>query len=300
MDLVSLRWLLSNLLLPPAAPLLLAVAGLALLLTAGARGSADGGARGGTGGDARGADGGLRGVAARGGSRARAGRVLLAIGLASAWLTSMPLGAQLIARWVEGDLSALTDERLREELAGPRPPGAIVILAGGVTHDERERPHRDSVNALTLQRLAQGARIARLTGLPMLLSGGRAPDREYAEAALMARVLEESLGLSARWIEDTSRDTAGNARLTAERLRAAGVGRIVLVTQAYHMRRSQAAFEAAGLEVLAAPHGFMGGVKVDGIGSFLPSAGAVRTSWLALHEALGLVWYRLRGHVQPG
>ena len=270
MDLVSLRWLFSNMLLPPAAPLLLAALGLALLLAA---------------------------AGGRGAARARAGRVLLVLGLASAWLTSMPLGAQLIARWVEGDLTALADARLREELAGPRPPGAIVILAGGVTHDERERPHRDSVNAMTLQRVAQGARLARLTGLPVLLSGGRAPDREFSEAALMSRVLEASMGISARWIEDASRDTADNARLTAERLREAGVSRIVLVTQAYHMRRSQAAFEAAGLEVLAAPHGFMGGVKVDGLASFLPSAGAVRISWLALHEALGLVWYRLRGHV---
>lgn len=278
MDLVSLRWLFSNMLLPPAAPLLLAVGGLALLLAAGSQGGPQAGSRGG------------------GRAQAHAGRALLAIGLAAAWLTSMPLGAQLTARWVEGDLAALTDDRLREELAGPAPPGAIVILAGGVTHDERERPHRDSVNAMTLQRLAQGARLARLSGLPVLLSGGRAPNREFSEAALMARVLEESMGVSARWIEDASRDTAGNARLTAGRLREAGVGRIVLVTQAYHMRRSQAAFEAAGLEVLAAPHGFMGGVKVDGIGSFLPSAGAVRISWLALHEALGLVWYRLRGH----
>lgn len=269
MDPVQLRWLFSNLLLPPAGPLLLAVAGFIL----------------------------LRGSARAAGLRGRAGSVLLALGLASAWGLSMPIGAQLIARWVEGDIAALTDERLRDELGGRSPPGAVVILAGGVTHDERERPYADSVSALTLQRLAHGARIARVGGLPVLLSGGRPPDREYSEAGLMARVLEENMGMSARWIEDGSRDTAGNARETARRLAEAGVRRIVLVTQAYHMRRAQAAFEAAGLEVLPAPHGFMGGVKVDGVGSFLPSAGAVRTSWLALHEALGFAWYRLRGHV---
>jgi len=275
MDLVSLRWLFSNLLLPPAAPLLMALAGYAILLAAGAG----------------------AGAGARGGAHARVGRALLVAGLAGAWLTSMPLGAQLLARCVETDVVALTDARLREELAGPTPPGAIVILAGGVTHDARERPHRDSVNATTLQRLAQGARLARASGLPVLLSGGRPPDRDFSEAMLMARVLEESMGLSARWLEDRSRDTAGNASETARLLGDAGVRRIVLVTQAYHMRRARAAFEAAGLEVLAAPHGFMGGVKVDGIGSFLPSAGAVRISWLALHEALGLGWYWARGHV---
>ena len=282
MDLVSLRWLFSNLLMPPAAPLLLALAGL-LLLRLGARARS-------------GRTSASTGLAAPARRTAFAGRALLVLGLASAWFTAMPLGAQLVARWVEGDLQALDDDRLRAELAGPRPPGAIVILAGGVARDVRERPHQETVNAITLQRLAQGARLARLSGLPMLLSGGRPPERAYSEAELMARVLQQSMGLSARWVEDQSRDTAANARLSAERLRAAGVHRIILVTQAYHMRRAQAVFEAAGLQVLPAPHGFLGGVGVDGIGSFLPSANAVHTSWLAWHEALGMVWYRLRGH----
>jgi uncharacterized SAM-binding protein YcdF (DUF218 family) len=113
----------------------------------------------------------------------------------------------------------------------------------------------------------------------------------------MARVLSESFGLQARWIEDASRDTAGNARESGRRLGQAGVRSVVLVTHAVHMRRAKATFEAAGLEVLAAPHGFLGGSGVEGPGSFLPSAGAVHASWLALHEALGLAWYRLRGHV---
>ena len=112
----------------------------------------------------------------------------------------------------------------------------------------------------------------------------------------MARVLEESMGLRARWIEDGSRDTAGNARESARQLSQAGIDRVVLVTQAYHMRRAAAAFEAAGLRVIPAPHGFMGNVHVDGPGSFVPSAGAIRTAWLAWHELVGLVWYRLRGH----
>lgn len=269
MDWVALRWMFSNLLMPPALPLLLATAGFLM----------------------------LQGAADARGRRTALGRGLLVLGLASGWVLCAPLGAQLLARAVEGDLQALDDARLREALRGPAPPGAIVILAGGVTRDARERPHEESVNGLTLQRLAYGARLARVTGLPILLSGGRAPDRELSEAELMARVLSENLGLQARWVEDASRDTAGNARESARRLERDGVRRIVLVTQAYHMRRARAAFEAAGLEVLAAPHGFLGGVDVDGIGSFLPSAGAVLTSWLALHEAVGLAWYRLRGHV---
>lgn len=268
MDWVALRWLFSNLLMPPALPLLLTIAGFLLLRR-------------------------VRGPRDR---RSRVARALLAFGLVCGWVLSMPLGAQLIARAVEGGVQSLDDAQLYAALAAPAPPGAIVILAGGITRDERERPHQDSVNGLTLQRLAYGARLARISGLPILLSGGLPPQRAHSEAELMARVLSESFGLHARWIEGSSRDTAGNARESARQLGEVGVQRIVLVTHAYHMRRAQASFEAAGLQVLAAPHNFLGGIRIDGIASFLPSAGAVHTSWLALHEALGLAWYRLRGH----
>jgi uncharacterized SAM-binding protein YcdF (DUF218 family) len=64
------------------------------------------------------------------------------------------------------------------------------------------------------------------------------------------------------------------------------------------MPRAQAVFEAAGLKVLASPHDWKGGRPDFTHGrDWLPSASSVETVWLALHEGLGLLWYRLRGHV---
>jgi uncharacterized SAM-binding protein YcdF (DUF218 family) len=81
-------------------------------------------------------------------------------------------------------------------------------------------------------------------------------------------------------------------------LLAQGIDSIVLVTHAYHMPRAQAVFESAGLKVLASPHDWKGGTPdVTELRDWLPSASAVETVWLALHESLGLLWYRLRGHV---
>lgn len=292
MDPVELRWLASNLLLPPAGPLLLAVIGLVLAACT-RSGKAGAGERdGGAGVRGRGGEGGRAG----GGGGGRWGWRLAAAGIAAAWLLATPMVAQTLARWVEGDATALSDESLRAELASAAAPGAVVVLGGGVAFDEREQPHAERVNAATLQRLAYGARLARVSGLPLLVSGGRPPRRSETEAALMARMLRESMGLAPRWLEDRSRDTAGNARESARMLSEAGVRRIVLVTEAYHMRRARAAFEAAGLEVLPAPFGFAGGDPfAGGLASVLPSAGATRLSWLVLHEVLGMAWYRLRG-----
>ena len=53
----------------------------------------------------------------------------------------------------------------------------------------------------------------------------------------------------------------------------------------------RAAFQAAGLDVVAAPHGFRSGGEI-GLLDFIPSSSAMESSWLALHESLGMLWYR--------
>jgi uncharacterized SAM-binding protein YcdF (DUF218 family) len=230
-------------------------------------------------------------------ARARAGRALLGSGLAAAWLLSTPAVAEALIGWVESfSPDPITAEALARELRGPSPPGAIVVLGGGVRHNEREWPHADWPNPRTLERLAFGALLSRASGLPILVSGGTPRRRETSEAALMARTLEGSFGLSPRWLDEQARDTAGNAAESARLLAADGVGRVVLVTQAYHMPRALAAFRAAGLDPIAAPHGFSGGSKIESWHAFLPSASATGLSWLATHEAIGVVWYRIRGY----
>ncbi|WP_341648475.1 YdcF family protein [Thauera humireducens] len=101
-----------------------------------------------------------------------------------------------------------------------------------------------------------GARLARTTGLPLLVSGGGIGN-ETAEAVLMKSALEEDFGLTVRWAEARSRDTRENALFSAQILREADVRHVLLVTHAMHMPRAQAAFESAGLIVTPAPTGWL-------------------------------------------
>ena len=105
----------------------------------------------------------------------------------------------------------------------------------------------------SLIRLRHGARLARETQLPVLISGGRPLRAENSEAAVMAGILKNEFGIAVRWREEQSQDTAGNARYSAEILRQAGITRVVLVTQAFHMPRARLLFEAAGVQVVPAP-----------------------------------------------
>lgn len=82
---------------------------------------------------------------------------------------------------------------------------AIVILGGGV---RRHAPEfgGETLGRLTLERVRYGARVARETRLPLLVTGG-ALFGGSTEAALMKRALEEEFNVAVRWTEERSRDT---------------------------------------------------------------------------------------------
>lgn len=171
---------------------------------------------------------------------------------------------------------------------------AIVVLGSGLIRPVAEFGG-ESVTDRSLIRLRHGARLARETQLPLLISGGRPLHAENSEAAVMAGILRQEFGVPVRWLEEESEDTAGNARHSAAILRKAGIKRIVLVTQAFHMPRARLLFEAAGLQVVPAPTHFISKTRGSFEAGFeladlLPSASALHNSYYALHEWLGIGW----------
>jgi uncharacterized SAM-binding protein YcdF (DUF218 family) len=93
-----------------------------------------------------------------------------------------------------------------------------------------------------------------------------------------------------KWQETESRDTRENALKTLALLRPLGIEKIILVTDALHMRRALANFEqAAGdtrIRIVAAPMGARGSGHLSGA-DWLPSQQGFEEVWMALHESLG-------------
>lgn len=169
---------------------------------------------------------------------------------------------------------------------------AIVILSAEA--DPRAEEYgKASVGALTLQRVRYGARLAKATKLPVLVTGGRPREGGPAVALAMRDVLRDEFGVAGPiWVEDRAATTMQNARLAAPLLRAQGCERILLVTHAWHMLRARQCFDALDMLVHAAPTAFHG-PAYQGPRSLVPSHGGMRaTSW-ALHEILGRVYYAL-------
>lgn len=213
----------------------------------------------------------------------RLGGLLLALGMAGLYALSTPMLAMWLNRGLEVYPALDAGQLARVD--------AIVVLSGG----KKPAPEYGGMEpgADSLARLRYGARLARESGKPLLLSGG-APQGGEAEAAVMARVLRQDYGLSPRWVETRSDTTLENARYAAAMLRADGVERIALVSQGWHLRRALPMFQRQGLEVSAAPTGF---IRYDGggIAWYLPSGRAMQESHSALREWLGILFYRLKG-----
>ena len=144
---------------------------------------------------------------------------------------------------------------------------------------------------MTLERVRYGARVARTTGLPVLVSGG-ALGRGPGEALLMRNALVQEFGVSVRWMETRSRDTHENAAYSAALLKASGVSRTIVVAHSADIPRVTAEFRLAGLDVIPAPTVIPPRVPSE-VGDWLPSAAGMQASYHALYEILANALFHL-------
>ena len=166
---------------------------------------------------------------------------------------------------------------------------AIVILGGGTYYDAPEYGG-DTIAGASLERVRYGAKLARESGLPLLVTGG-APFGGQPEGNLMNAALENECGIKVRWVEAGSRDTAENAQLSAPLLKTAGINRIALVSHSSHLPRAVPLFEREGFSVTPAPTIFTHPAGSLLIG-FLPG-GSLGSSRTALSEYLGKLFNTL-------
>lgn len=173
---------------------------------------------------------------------------------------------------------------------------AIVILGGGLLPQAPEYDNKPQPSDRTASRLRYGIWLSRRYCLPIAFSGGVGwaieSTQPVSEAEIAAKVALEDYGVSLRWLESKSHDTAGNARLLAPILHQDNIHHIVLVTDAWHMPRAMAAFEQSGFQVTPAPTGYVLPQEY-GILEWLPSARGMQTCRDVLREGLALALQRL-------
>lgn len=219
--------------------------------------------------------------------RPRLGRLLVLSGMLLVALLSLGVVARALLVPLESRYPPLNPEALERA-----PVGAVVVLGGGRYRNAPEFGEDDIAGA-ALDRLRYGALLAKRLQRPLLVTGGAPEGGGKTEAEAMQRSLQRDFGVTARWVEDRSVNTAENARFSAEILSGEGISRVALVTHAWHMPRAVLAFSATGLEVVPAPTVYSSTGAVTPL-HFVPRAAAMQESARAMHEWIGIAWYRLR------
>lgn len=172
---------------------------------------------------------------------------------------------------------------------------AIILLGGGVKDGVRDLTGMGAPSDDAMSRLVTAVRAQKRSGVPVIVSGGAFRETDTPEAWILSRFLQD-LGVprSKIVIEDRSRDTEENARYVAALCARNGFRHPLLVTSAYHMKRSALSFQRHGLAVTPLPASFCyDGRDTVTLSSFLPRVTSLAGTVTALHEHLGLLYYRL-------
>ena len=223
----------------------------------------------------------------------RVGRGLLWLLFLLVYLSTTP--------YVAGELMAPLQPYAPIDAEHPDPDvGAIVVLGAGIYFSapeywEASTPlaYSERGDPLSLERVEFAAYLARMTGIPILVSGGATgPDPQLTVARTMKQTLERDFDVPVRWVEEESANTWENAQFSAELLKQQGIHKIYLVTHAWHMPRAIYSFEHTGIEAIPAPTRFAS--RAEPIWEdFIPSAKAGLSTFYAVHEWIGNAWYRM-------
>lgn len=226
--------------------------------------------------------------------------VLLAAGAFYFWrrcrAAAVVMAALACGGWVgsSGAFSDLLLAPLENAYKAPAKPegDVIILLCGGFRGGWKPFSASERLAPGTLERAAAAHKLHKLTGLPLLVSGG-APFSSEPESEAAAAYLEE-LGVPRAKLltEVRSRDTEENAAYSARICREKGFKKAILVTSAFHMPRAALLFGKAGdLELVPFPVARRsGGGRY--LRDYLPGGGGGEARQ-AVNEYLGLLYYRL-------
>jgi uncharacterized SAM-binding protein YcdF (DUF218 family) len=184
----------------------------------------------------------------------------------------------------------------------------VAIVLTGVTSDykspkDRIYFHRGADRVLHTVRLFQEGKVKRI-----LVSGAefsRDGELSSTDRSLKQVFLQCGVPDSAIWVENQSRNTYENAIFSAKMIEKylPNARDLLLVSSAFHLRRAEACFKKAGVEVDVFSTDFYagdGGLDEIGIVSlveiFMPSLDAWLKWNILIKEVLGYVVYKFMGY----
>lgn len=174
----------------------------------------------------------------------------------------------------------------------PQKVDAVIVLGGGVV----KTPDGYWLSQSALGRLVEGVQLAKKFDSFLIVSGGTLPLLNQPPEALIMKDLAISLGFPENLIiaETDARNTLENAIFTSRICKEKGFKNVVVVTSAIHMKRAVYSFFKAQFTVYPYPTDYLYSHSDFGWIDYLPNKDALTANLSAVHEIVGILWYRFR------
>lgn len=198
------------------------------------------------------------------------------------YIQAIPLTAKIISQQLE--LPALDYNKTGNAQA-------IVILGGGVNANTEEYKYKIQPGMNTLMRIKYGAYLSEhFHDLPIIVSGGYTGESKEADVMRHSLITSFKVDPNRIFTETKSRTTEENAKYTSQILQEKHINTVILVTDAYHMRRAKMFFERYNINVITAPTNYYYNLNAEEPTLYLiPNAGSMFTVNQALHEIVGMM-----------
>ncbi|MCE5240559.1 YdcF family protein [bacterium] len=204
------------------------------------------------------------------------------------WFCSCPWGTDVLLLPLE-----------RPFTNAPEPATAdVIIVLGGALDLVRSEPGRLEYGPSSDRFMYAVLLARRLPQAKIIFSGGTASlvDHAKTEASLLkGEAIRLGIEPERIYVDDASRNTRENAIESKRILEQIGGQSVVVITTAFHMRRSLGCLRKVGMEATPYAVDFRnhrGGANLFG---WVPQADQLVDSTAAIREYVGLVMYRLKG-----
>lgn len=199
------------------------------------------------------------------------------------WLLSAPVGERVLLQPLEKACTPSLPE-------GGNP--VVLVLGGGSRYGNQ--PGEAEPGPYTLQRVIGAFSLAKTRGWPMLVSGTRPSGPGHVSGArAMAKTLRELGFTGAILLEEESRTTWENFERSSKLIHIYGFDSVIVVTNAFHMKRSIWCAEKTlpDVKIHPWPVGRLSDERPLDALDFLPES--LHESLLGIREHAGLAVYRI-------
>lgn len=202
------------------------------------------------------------------------------------YISSLPITYKIPLYYLENSYLNCSHKNIKAEL--------IVILGGGLTK-KNNFYNTPTIKRRVNERIRYGVFIHKKYNIPILVSGGDVFNIGYNEADIMKNIIENEYNEKVKFIENNSKTTDENARLTSNIIKQNNIKSILLISNSWHLKRATFLFKKYNPNIkINACSGYYYSNKSLSVNykDFLPSMKSFYFHEVNLREWIALLWYK--------